>query len=130
MERTIPERVERIIGPLPGQREARAFGLFALIAGVIACGISVYYGFRGETFMGRPMGSDFVEFYAAGQLANQHHAAIIYDIPAFSGLQHQIVAEMSPTQMHVFGYPPVISQLFRPFALLPYRRANCAWLVF
>src|SRR5450432_2276398 len=126
MEKSIPARIERIIGPLPGQREARAFSVFALIAGLIACALSLYYGFRGETFMGRPMGSDFVEFYAAGQLANQHRAAGIYDIPAFSRLQHQVVPEMSPTQMHVFGYPPVVAELFRPFALLPYRWAYCA----
>ena len=67
MEKSIPARIERIIGPLPGQREARAFSVFALIAGLIACALSLYYGFRGETFMGRPMGSDFVQFYAAGQ---------------------------------------------------------------
>jgi alpha-1,2-mannosyltransferase len=130
MEKSIPERIERIIGPLPGQREARAFSVFALIAGLIACGLSLYYGFRGETFMGRPMGSDFVEFYAAGRLANQHQPALIYDIPAFSRLQHQVVPEMSATQMHVFGYPPVVSELFRPFALLPYHWAYCAWLAF
>jgi len=130
MERSIPQTIQRIIGPLPGQREARAFSVFALIAALVACGLSLYYGFRGETFMGRPMGSDFVEFYAAGRLANQHHPALIYDVQAFSRLQHQVVPEMSPTQMHVFGYPPVVSELFRPFALVSYRWAYCAWLAF
>ncbi len=130
MERSIAEKIQRVIGPLPGQREARAFSTFALIGGLVACGLSLYYGFRGETFMGRPMGSDFVQFYAAGKLLNQHQPAVIYDIPAFSKLQHEIVPEMSPTQMLVFGYPPVVSALFRPFALLPYRWAYCAWLVF
>ena len=37
---------------------------------------------------------------------------------------------MSPTQMLIFGYPPWFVELFRPFALLPYRWAYCAWLVF
>ena len=130
MERSIPETIERLIGPLPGQREARAFSTFALIGGLVACGLSLYYGFRGETFMGRPMGSDFVQFYTAGKLLNQHQAAVIYDIPAFTRLQHQVVPETSPTQMLVFGYPPVVSALFRPFALLPYRWAYCMWLIF
>ena len=75
MERSIPEKIQRVIGPLPGQREARAFSTFALIGGLVACGLSLYYGFRGETFMGRPMGSDFVQFYAAGKLLNQHQPA-------------------------------------------------------
>ncbi len=130
MEQSIAEKIQSVIGPLPGQREARAFSTFALIGGLVACGLSLYYGFRGETFMGRPMGSDFVEFYAAGKLANQHQPSLIYDIPEFSRLQHEVVPEMAATQMHVFGYPPVVSQLFRPFALLPYRWAYCAWLVF
>ncbi len=130
MERSIPEKIQRLIGPLPGQREARAFSVLALIGGLVACGLSLYYGFRGETFMGRPMGSDFVQFYAAGKLLNQHQPAVIYDIPAFTELQHQVVPEMAPTQMLVFGYPPVVSELFRPFALLPYRWAYCVWLVF
>ncbi len=130
MERSIPEIVQRWIGPLPGQREARAFSVFALLGGLVACGLSVFYGFRGETFMGRPMGSDFVQFYSAGKLLNQHQPAVIYDIPEFSKLQHEVVPEMAPTQMLVFGYPPVVSTLFRPFALLPYRWAYCAWLLF
>ncbi len=130
MERSVPRKLERIIGPLPGQREARAFSWMALVAGFIACGVSLYYGFKGETFMGRPMGSDFVQFYAAGRVLNQHQPARLYDIPDFSRLQHEIVPEMSPTQMLIFAYPQALVQLFRPFALLPYKWAYCAWLVF
>jgi hypothetical protein len=80
--------------------------------------------------MGHPMGSDFVQFYVAGQLANRHQPAVIYDVSAFSHLQHKVVPEMSPTQMHIFGYPPVVAELFRPFALLPYWWSYCAWLAF
>jgi len=130
MGRTIPERVRRIIGPLPGQGEARGFSVLALLAGLIACGLSLYYGFRGETFMGRPMGSDFVQFYAAGKVLNQHQPKRIYDTVYFSGLEHESLPAMSSTQMLIFGYPPVVGQLLRPFALLPYKWAYCAWLVF
>src|SRR3954470_21047736 len=118
MEKFIPARIERMIGPLPGQREARAFSIFALIAGLTACGLSLYYGFRGETFMGRPMGSDFVQFYAAGKVLNQHQPKRIYDTVYFSGLEHESLPAMSSTQMLIFGYPPVVGQLLRPFALL------------
>ena len=130
MEGSVPGKFERIIGPLPGQGEARAFSIIALAGGVIACALSLYYGFRGETFMGRPLGGDFVQFYAAGKVLNQHQPTRIYDIPYFSGLQHEILPQMAPTQMLPFGYPPAVPQLFRPFALLPYRWAYCVWLVF
>jgi len=130
VEKSIPARIRRIIGPLPGQREARAFSIFALLAGLIACALSLYYGFRGETFMGRPMGSDFVEFYAAGKALNQHQPALIYDIPALTRIEQESLPAMSRTQMLIFGYPPVVGQLYRPFALLPYKWAYCTWLVF
>jgi alpha-1,2-mannosyltransferase len=130
MEKSIPYKIQRFLGPLPGQREARAFSSMALAGGIIACALSLYYGFFGETFMGRPLGGDFVQFYAAGQLLNQHQPARIYDIPEFSALQHQILPQMAATQMLPFGYPPAVPQLFRPFALLSYRWAYCAWLVF
>ena len=130
MEKSIPARIERIIGPLPGQREARAFSVFALIAGLIACALSLYYGSHGETFMGRPMGSDFVEFYAAGKALNHHQPALIYDIPALTRIEQESLPAMSRTQMLIFGYPPVVGQLYRPFALLPYKWAYCGWLVF
>ena len=130
MDRSVAGKLERIIGPLPGQREARAFSVIALAGGVVACALSVYYGFHGETFMGRPLGGDFVGFYAAGKVLNQHQPARIYDVPYFSGLQHEILPQMSATQMLPFGYPPVVPHLFRPFALLPYTWAYCAWLVF
>jgi glycosyl transferase family 87 len=130
MEGPTSGKFERIIGPLPSQREARAFSVIAVTGAVIACGLSLYYGFRGEPFMGRPLGGDFVQFYAAGKVLNQHQPARIYDVSYFSGLQHEILPQMAATQMLPFGYPPVVPQLFRPFALLPYRWAYCAWLVF
>ena len=80
--------------------------------------------------MGRPMGSDFVEFYAAGKALNQHQPALIYDIPALTRIEQESLPAMSRTQMLIFGYPPVVGQLYRPFALLPYKWAYCAWLVF
>jgi hypothetical protein len=130
MGTSIPARIERVIGPLPGQREARAFSMFALIAGLIACGLSLYYGFRGETFMGRPIGSDFVGFYSAGKLLNLHRPGLVYDVSGFNRLQHEMLPAMSPTQMLLYAYPPVVGQLFRPFALLSYNWAYCAWLAF
>jgi alpha-1,2-mannosyltransferase len=130
MERSIPARIQRIIGPLPGQREARAFSFLALVGGLVACGLSLYFGFRGETFMGRPMGYDFVAFYSAGQVLNQHQSSHLYDVPFVSRLEHQNLPNLPASQVLVFGYAPCAAQLFRPFALLPYVWAYSAWLLF
>jgi hypothetical protein len=126
----VAERLERIIGPLPGQSEARVASLMTLAVGLVLCGLSLYLGFHGKTFMGRPLGNDFVQFYAAGQVLNQHQPALIYDTPYFVRLEHEALPAMAPADMLPFAYPPVVAQLFRPLALLTYRWAFCAWLAF
>jgi alpha-1,2-mannosyltransferase len=122
-------RLERIIGPLPGEREARAFGVAGIGVALIACALSLYFGLRGETFLGRPLGSDFVQFYAAGKILNQHQPARLFDIPYLAQVEHESLPTMSKTQMLIFGNAPFVAALFRPLALLPYTQAYCVWLV-
>ena len=76
------------------------------------------------------MGNDFVQFYAAGQILNRNEPARIYDTPYFVRLEHAVLPEMAPSEALPFAYPPLVAQLFRPLALLTYRWAFCAWLVF
>lgn len=120
----------RWLGPVPGRKEARAMSVMALIAGAVLCCLSLIRGFHGETFMGRPLGGDFVQFYVAGQILNQYDAARLYDLSLAVSLQHAALPSMPQTQMLVFGHGPYIAELFRPFALLPYEWAYVAWLVF
>lgn len=130
MEGSIPARIERLFGPLPGQLEARAFSVFGLVAAVAACALSISFGFRGETFMGRPLGTDFVQFYAVGKVLNQGEPTRLYDVPFMARVQHESLPTMRPAQMLIYGSAPFLAQLFRPFAALPYRWAYCAWLAF
>lgn len=102
----------------------------SLAVGVILCGASLVLGFQGRTFMGRPLGSDFVEFYTIGKILNTAPPARIYDLELAVRMQHQALPTMSETQMLVFGQAPYIGWLFRPFALLPYAWAYVAWLGF
>jgi hypothetical protein len=120
--------LERWIGPLPGLKEARAISTLALIAGAILCAASLYFGFRGETFMGRPLGGDFVQFYSAGKILNTGPAAGIYDIATIVRTEHDTLPTMPDTQMLLYGNAPYIAVLFRPLAMLPYRYAYCVWL--
>jgi hypothetical protein len=102
----------------------------ALTAAVVLCGISIYYGFRGETFMGRPLGGDFVAFYVTGKILNEYEPARIYDLELEVRLQHGAVEGVSKTEMLPFAHAPYIGQIYRPFALLPYKWAYVAWLCF
>jgi len=115
---------------MPGRGEARAMSLMAIAAAVIVCGISVFRGFHGQAFMGRPLGGDFVEFYAIGTILNNFDASRIYDLKLAVDLQHSILPSMAETQMLVYGHAPYIALLFKPFALLPYLWAYLAWLAF
>ena len=130
LDSATPFRVERWLGPLPGLKEARAFSWVAIVGALVACSLSVYFGFRGEPFMGRPLGGDFVQFYAVGKILNEHQPARVYDVVFLTQLEHASQPAMDQNQMLIFGNAPYIGQLFRPFALLPYRWAYCAWLVF
>lgn len=118
------------LGPMPGRREAHALARLALVAGVILCGISIALGFAGHSFLGRPLGGDFVEFYSIGRILNHYPPARIYDLELATNLQHAVLPTMPQTQMLVFGQAPFIASLFRPFALLPYAWAYVAWLAF
>jgi hypothetical protein len=77
MQASVPVRMQRAAFSFPGFSEARAMSVLSLIAAAVMCALSLYYGYRGEAFMGRPVGSDFVEFYAAGKILNQGPAADI-----------------------------------------------------
>jgi alpha-1,2-mannosyltransferase len=123
-------KISRYLGPMPGRREAHALARLSLAAGVILCGISIALGFSGRTFLGRPLGGDFVEFYTIGRILNHAAPARIYDLEFAATLQHAVLPSMPPTQMLVFGQAPFIASLFRPFALLPYAWAYVAWLGF
>lgn len=120
----------RFLGPMPGRREAHALARVSLAAGMILCGISIALGFAGRTFLGRPLGGDFVEFYTIGRILNHYAPSRIYDLELATHLQHAVLPAMPETQMLVFGQAPFVTWLFRPFALLPYAWAYVAWLGF
>src|SRR3984885_1818630 len=120
----------RWFGPMPGRREAHAMAWVALGIGVLLCGVSVLLGFAGRTFLGRPLGGDFVEFYTVGKILNNYAPARVYDLPLATSLQHAALPSMPDSQMLVFGQAPFIASLFRPFALLPYAWAYVSWLGF
>jgi hypothetical protein len=124
------QQIRRWFGPMPGRNEARAISVMTLAAAVIICGISLIRGLYGQTFMGRPMGGDFVEFYTVGKILNNFDASRIYDLKLEVDLQHSILPSMAETQMLVFGHAPYVALLFKPFAAISYFWSYVAWLAF
>lgn len=74
-------------------------------------------------------GSDFAEFYIAGKILNQYGADALYDLD----LQTRLFRGLDPRNHDAalwYVCAPYLAQIFRPFALLPYRAAYIAWMIF
>ena len=102
----------------------------AITVALIICTISIVRGFQGQTFMGRPLGGDFAQFYTAGKILNQFDPARMYDLDLEVRLQHEAAPGSSPDQMLVFASAPFAGLIYRPFAALPYTWGYVAWLAF
>jgi len=79
-------------------------------------------------FRTRYFGSDFAEFYIAGTILNQHGGDVLYDLD----LQTRLFRGLDPANHDAdlwYVCAPYLAQVFRPFALLPYRIAFIAWMV-
>lgn len=74
---------------------------------------------------GKPIGTDFSSFYAAGSLALEGHAASIYDMAAHYAREQQIFGAATP--YYGWLYPPIFLLLAVPLALLPYPVALIVW---
>ena len=74
---------------------------------------------------GKPIGTDFSSFYAAGALALEGKAADAYSMAAHYAREQQLFGANTP----YFGwlYPPIFFLLAAPLALLPYPLALAVW---
>ncbi len=70
-------------------------------------------------YAGRPLGTDFINVYAAGKLANDGQAGLAYDWPAHHAVQKQIAgrADLPYAGWH---YPPAFLLVAAALAALPY----------
>jgi hypothetical protein len=76
---------------------------------------------------GKPIGTDFASFYAAGSMALEGHAAAVYDMAAHYAREQQIFGATIP--YYGFLYPPIFLLLAAPLALLPYPLALALWQI-
>lgn len=108
------------------EQRIRAYSLILLI--VMAAGFALWAGLSHGLIdrAGKPLGSDFVSFYAASKLALSGHAA-----DAWNPVAHQTAEDGIFGRSHgywAFFYPPACLLLCLPFALLPYGAALAIWL--
>ena len=68
---------------------------------------------------GKPIGTDFSSFYAAGSLALEGHAAAFYDMAAHYAREQQIFGAATP--YYGWLYPPIFLWSRRPWRCCPIR---------
>jgi len=74
---------------------------------------------------GKPIGTDFSSFYAAGSMVLDGHAADVYDMAAHYAREKQIFGAATP--YYGWLYPPIFLFAVAPLALMPYSLALAVW---
>lgn len=101
----------------------------ARLATVTAGGTVLFLIFLGVTahgwndYSGRPLGTDFSSFYAAGRLIAL--GSNPYDPSALHDMQRTIFGSATP--YYAFAYPPIFLLLAWPLAQLPYLLSLAIW---
>jgi hypothetical protein len=76
---------------------------------------------------GKPIGTDFSSFYAAGSLVLDGRAADVYNMAAHYAREQQIFGAATP--YYGWLYPPIFLLVAAPLALLPYSLALAVWQI-
>lgn len=74
---------------------------------------------------GKPLGTDFSSFYAAGSLVRDGRAADVYDMAAHYAREQQIFGPSTP--YYSWLYPPIFLLIATPLAAMPYPLALLVW---
>ncbi len=74
---------------------------------------------------GKPIGSDFSSFYAAGSLALDGRALDVYDMAAHYARERELFGAATP--YYGWLYPPIFLLVATPLAIMPYPLALAVW---
>jgi alpha-1,2-mannosyltransferase len=81
----------------------------------------------GLDLKGKPLGTDFISFYAASKLALSGHPELVYNVADHLSAQ-QAVFGGAKLDYTAFFYPPLFLLICLPLAIAPYFPALAAWL--
>jgi alpha-1,2-mannosyltransferase len=109
---------------------ARAKAYLWILSGVVLAGVVgwVALSHRGFDLTGKPLGTDFLSFWAASKLALAGHPADVYR-PAVHAAAQSAAFGGADVGYAAFFYPPVFLLICLPLAALPYLASLGAWLV-
>ena len=113
------------VKPLFQLERMRVYPRMALFLYVLA-GIGLVLSARAAVdLLGKPLGYDFITFWAAAHLTLEGHAASAFDMQAI--FEAERLAVPANDAIFLWHYPPTYQLVVAPLALLPY---GIAWFVF
>ena len=117
--------VQRFAGGEWLTRPLMIFTAGLMAAGTIAAILFLFITGTGTLdFAGRPLGTDFSSFFAAGRMVLEGRAAEAYDWVQHFEMQRRIHGS---EQQFPWSYPPIFLLVASLFALLPYIPSFLAW---
>jgi len=121
------ERCLKVLNPLLLPRRL----VYAKILGAVLWGawlLSMVLGTGYLDLAGQEIGTDFLQYYAAGRIVQQGDSARLYDLAYVREVETQIIGQ-EPSGIYNFILPPFMAWFFLPFALLPYRLSFALWVL-
>jgi hypothetical protein len=106
---------------------ARAYCRILFAVSIVALAAWIALSHDGLDGSGKPLGTDFVSFWTASELALAGQAPSVYDPAAHHAAQDALFGR--DISYFAFFYPPVFLLLCLPLALAPYWLALPAWLL-
>jgi alpha-1,2-mannosyltransferase len=88
--------------------------------------ISVTMGSGYLDLAGQVIGTDYIQFYAAGMTLLKGESAKLYDFLYQSSLELEIIGP-GLSSFHAFITPPLFAVIYIPLALLPYTLSYAIW---
>ena len=129
----LPDSFPSVLEPLRvaswlTRERARAYCLILalLSVGLLMAGVALSRG--GLDLTGKPLGPDFLSFWAASRLALAGAPEQVYSMAAHAAAERAIFGG-GPVDYAAFFYPPIFLLVCLPLALLPYLASLCAWLL-
>ena len=104
----------------------RGYSLLLLSLYALAIVVWVALSHGGIDPNGKPLGTDFASFYAAGSLALEGRAVEAYDAALHLAREKQLFGEATP--YYGWFYPPIFLLLAAALATLPYALSLSLWL--
>jgi hypothetical protein len=104
---------------------------YSRLALAIYAMLAILWGLLSHDFLdpaGKPLGADFINFYAASDLALHGRLPEAYDVARMEAAEQAIVPA-AVGQVVPWQYPPTFALLILPLALLPYSVAFVLFMV-